>query len=672
MDWAKEPELSFDPSIHQKGLCLAWTKFIETGEIEGDIVPSYIAESWKRSRERNLDPFHFSPSAYLDPVIYKQKRTEHQYLTTIAKPFMEKIYSSLEQSRYLVALYNPEGYHLLRVGQRADFERSMQFTIREGLCFEEDKIGTCGFSLVKWLRKPIQIIGCEHYSALLHYVVGSYAPINDPIRGELMGVIGITGARTIPNPHTLGIAIAASTAIENYIKLDHAGKVLSVYGKALQTTMDSLSDGIILVDTGGRIYEMNVYAKEIFDLTKEEVKGRHISEVHRLVNLESLIMNTLRYQDQEGQEMDIQIQNQVYLVKVQFARGEKEDVQGVIIQLRNLKNLSRIVHHLTSEHSTFTFDTMIGSSPKSLEIKKLARLVAQSDASVIIEGESGTGKEVLAQGIHNASSRGKEPFVVINCSAIPSELVESTLFGHEKGAFTGAIHTHIGKFELADHGTVFLDEIAEMPLNMQAKLLRVLEENRIERVGGKRSIPINVRVITATNRDLINEIKENRFREDLFYRLNVFRIKLPALRERKEEIYELVPFFVQQVSPLLNKRVTKISDEYYKTLIEYDWPGNIRELKNAVQYSVTTLDNLVLLAKHLTGFFDQISRKTKKEYPDWVGGDLPTAKISDIEKNAIQNALLITKGNKAKAARLLGIGRATLYRKIEEFNLVLK
>jgi PAS domain S-box-containing protein len=668
MDWSKEPELSFDPNIHQKELCFAWKTFIETGKIEGDVVPSYIAESWKRSRERNIDPFHFSPSAYLSPEIYEKKKSDNQYLISIARPFMENIYRSLEQSRYLVVLYDSEGYHLIRIGQRADFERSMQFTIREGLCFEEEKVGTCGFSLVKWLRRPIQIIGCEHYSALLQYVVGSYAPINDPIRGGLMGVIGITGARTIPNLHTLGIAVAASTAIENSIKLEHSGKVLSIYGKALQTTMDSLADGIILIDSGGRIYEINASAKEIFGLSKEKVKGKHISDVYPLTDLESLIMNILRYQDREGQEMDIQIQNQVYLTTIQFARGEKDDVQGVIVQLKNLKKLSRIVHHLTGDHAQFTFDTMIGSSPKSLEIKSLAKLAAQSDANIIIEGESGTGKEVLAQVIHNASLRAKEPFVVINCSAIPSELMESTLFGHEKGAFTGATHTHIGKFELADRGTVFLDEIVEMPLNMQVKLLRVLAENKIERVGARKSIHIDIRVIAATNRDLTKEIEENRFREDLFYRLNVFRIKLPPLRERKEEIYELVPVFVQQFSSFLNKRVEKISDEYYDFLMNYSWPGNIRELRNAIQYSMATLDGPVLLEKHLTGFFNQIPQQVKREEMLWVKSTPLPSRLSDLEKIAIQKSLLLTKGNKLKAAKLLGIGRATLHRKLREMD----
>jgi len=668
MNWSKEPELSFDPNIHQKELCFAWKTFIETGKIEGDVVPSYIAESWKRSRQRNIDPFHFSPSVYLSPEIYEKKKSDNQYLISIARPFMENIYRSLEQSRYLVVLYDSEGYHLIRIGQRADFERSKQFTIREGLCFEEEKVGTCGFSLVKWLRRPIQIIGCEHYSALLHYVVGSYAPINDPIRGVLMGVIGISGARTIPNSHTLAIAVAASTAIENSIKLDHSGKILSMYGKALQTTMDSLADGIVLIDSGGRIYEINASAKEIFGLSKEEVKGKHISDVYPLTDLESLIMNILRYQDREGQEMDIQIQNQVYLTTIQFARGEKDDVQGVIVQLKNLKKLSRIVHHLTGDHAQFTFDTMIGSSPKSLEIKSLAKLAAQSDANIIIEGESGTGKEVLAQVIHNASLRAKEPFVVINCSAIPSELMESTLFGHEKGAFTGATHTHIGKFELADRGTVFLDEIVEMPLNMQVKLLRVLAENKIERVGGKKSIHIDIRVIAATNRDLTKEIEENRFREDLFYRLNVFRIKLPPLRERKEEIYELVPVFVQQFSSFLNKRVEKISDEYYDFLMNYSWPGNIRELRNAIQYSMATLDGPVLLEKHLTGFFNQIPQQVKREEMLWVKSTPLPSRLSDLEKIAIQKSLLLTKGNKLKAAKLLGIGRATLHRKLREMD----
>lgn len=204
-----------------------------------------------------------------------------------------------------------------------------------------------------------------------------------------------------------------------------------------------------------------------------------------------------------------------------------------------------------------------------------------------------------------------------------------------------------------------------MPLNMQAKILRVLAENKIERVGGKKSIHINIRVIVATNRDLVKEIKENRFREDLFYRLKVFRIKLPPLRERKQEIYELVPVFVQQFSSFLNKRVEKISDEYYDFLMNYSWPGNIRELRNAVQYSIVTLDGSILLDKHLQGFFTHTSKQVQRDEMLWVKNPPFPSKLSDLERNAIRKSLLLTKGNKLKAAKLLGIGRATLHRKLK-------
>jgi len=662
MNCQKESELGFDPSVHQKELLKTWKKFIETGQIEGNIVPSYIAESWKKSRERNIDPFHFSPLAYLNQSIYRKRKSNHQYLISVAKPLMERVYQSLEESRYLVVLYNSEGHHLLRIGRVADFERSAQFSIQEGLCFEEEKVGTCGFSLVKWLRKPIQIIGCEHYLALLHYVVGSYAPINSP-EGNLIGVIGITGVRTKPNPHTLGMSIALTNAIENYIELDHSRKISFVYGKALRSMMDSLSDGIILIDTKGEIYEINISASKIFELGEREGKGRHISNVIQKSNLEKLFVKTLKNHDWEEREMDIEIQGHVYVATIKRIWGKEGDEYGFMLQFRSLKSMSQIVHDRTVRVKT-TFDAMIGSSSKMINLKNVGRIAAKSDASIIIEGESGTGKDIFAQAIHNESIRKNEPFVIVNCSAVPSELLESTLFGHEKGAFTGANHVHIGKFELANHGTVFLDEIAEMPMNMQAKILRVLEAKTIEKVGGRKTIDIDIRIITATNRNLLREIQENRFREDLFYRLSVFRIELPPLRERKKEIYQLVPFFVHQFASPLNKIVENISEGYYEILLNYDWPGNIRELKNAVQYSIAILDEPILSEKHLIGFFTQIQQNNNKKQEKQTD-DNSIKQLSELEKNVIQEALLVTKGNKSNAAKLLGISRATIHRKLK-------
>ena len=641
---------------------------METGVVASDVVPAHIGESWIRAQERKVDPYRIPASAYLEPDAYSRRKIDNQYFISIAKPFMENIYRYLEQSFYLVVLYDQDGYHLLRMGQRADFERGYQLDIREGLCFDETVLGTTGFSLAKHHRRPMPIIGCEHYTALLHHVVGYYAPINHPIRGELMGIIGVTTARTIPNPHTLALSVAAATAIEHSLRLDHGRKTFLFYWKALQATMDSLSDGVFLIDLNGRFLEVNASAREIFGLGDRDIQGKHVSSVLGAPDLENLIADVLTRQDREEKEADVEIRDQVYLSSIKYARGEKERIQGVMVQLKNVKSLSKIIRHIAGDQPRYPPGSMVGSSPRMQEIKALAILAAESDTNIIIEGESGTGKEVLAHMIHSASPRSENDLVVINCSAIPSELMESTLFGHERGAFTGAARTHIGKFELADRGTVFLDEIGEMPMTMQAKLLRVLEENTIERVGGKKPIKIDIRVITATNRDLAQEMRLGRFRGDLFYRLNVFRVKLPPLRERKEEIRELVPAFIRQMSELFSKTIERVADDYYEALMQYDWPGNVRELRNAVKYSLTLLDGTILRARHLAGFFTSGSQEVNPEDILRIDASALHGRLYDVEGMAIRKSLEMANGNKSKAAKLLGIGRATLYRKLKDLG----
>ena len=669
MDWQNEKELSFNPAVQQQKLLYAWRMFIDKGQLLADIVPPLIAESWQRSRDLGIDPNYIPQSAYIDSSEYQTILDSNQYIISIAKPILENIYQYLEQSRYVAVLYDPNGYHLVRIGQRADFQRSSQFAIREGLCLAEESMGTTGFGLAKRLLHPVQIVGCEHYHAMLHYVVGSYAPLIDPLSGNLIGVAGIAGARTLPYPHTLSLAVAAKYSIESNIKLDKGRKVFVIYGKALQTTMDSLTDGVFLVDEKGKIFELNKAAKEIFNVRKnEDVRGKHFSQVVNSAELVSLIMNALSDGNRETGEIDVQIGDSLYLASTKLARDDKEGGRrGVIVNLKNVRSLSRLVHQVVGDQHSYTMDAMVGEGNKIQEVKRLAKVIAAADASVIIEGESGTGKEVLANIIHNISPRANDPFVVVNCASIPSELMESTLFGHERGSFTGAIHTHVGKFEQADKGTVFLDEIGEMPLPMQAKLLRVLEGQTIERVGGKKQIPINVRIIAATNQELTREVKENRFRGDLFFRLSVFRLILPPLRERKEDIHSLTRFFVSQMSPIFGKQVKNISEEYLKVLMNYHWPGNVRELKNAVKYSMAVMDGQVLMERHIAGFINQFQSRVESPGPSSKPSE-PSGNpqmLSDFEMVAIRNALAMAQGNKSKAAKLLGIGRATLHRKLK-------
>lgn len=669
MDWQNEKELSFNPAVQQKELLYAWRMFIDKGQLLTEIVPPHIAESWKRSRDLGIDPNYILQSAYLDSEKYQEILKSQEYIISIAKPILENIYLYLEQSRYVVVLYDPNGYHLIRIGQRADFQRANQFAIREGLCVAEESMGTTGFSLAKHRLQPVQIVGCEHYHAMLHYVVGSYAPLIDPLSGNLIGVAGIAGARTLPYPHTLSLAVAAKFSIESNFKLDQRRKVFVIYGKALQTTMDSLNDGVLLVDDKGKVFELNKAAKEIFNVRKnEDVRGKHFTQVVKIPELATLILDALSEGSRETREIEVQIGDSLYLASTKLSHVEKAGGRyGVIVNLKNVKNLSRLVQQVVGDQHSYSVESLVGEGEKIQEVKRLAKIISVSDASVIIEGESGTGKEVLANIIHNISQRADDPFVVVNCASIPSELMESTLFGHERGSFTGAIHTHVGKFEQADKGTVFLDEIGEMPLMMQAKLLRVLESQTIERVGGNKQIPINVRVIAATNQELTREVNENRFRGDLFFRLSVFRLILPPLRERKEDIYGLVKYFVSQLSAIFNKDVKSISEDYLRVLMNYHWPGNVRELKNAVKYSMAVMDGQVLLERHIAGFITQFQSRIEFQNssthpPETVGN---SQRLSDFEMVAIKKALAIAQGNKSKAAKLLGIGRATLHRKLK-------
>jgi DNA-binding NtrC family response regulator len=312
----------------------------------------------------------------------------------------------------------------------------------------------------------------------------------------------------------------------------------------------------------------------------------------------------------------------------------------------------------------FGFDNFIGTSPQVLEMKKMAQRVAQSDSTVLIQGESGTGKELVAKAIHYCSARTDKPFVSINCAAIPETLLESELFGHLKGAFTGAIREKEGLLKTADGGTFFLDEIATTSQAIQVKLLRVLEEKEMIPVGGTKPVEIDVRLITATNADLEQEIKMGRFRPDLFYRLNVFLVTIPPLRERKDDIKLLVYHFIKKYCERLKGKEKKISEEAMRKLVSYPWPGNVRELENA-------MERAVLLARGNEITQNELPEKIlENELPRLVEQPkLENPTLEEIEKAYICWVLNNTGWHKSKASQILGIDSSTLYRKIEKYGL---
>lgn len=309
----------------------------------------------------------------------------------------------------------------------------------------------------------------------------------------------------------------------------------------------------------------------------------------------------------------------------------------------------------------YTFEGILGESPLIQDAIALAKKVAPTEATVLLLGETGTGKEVFAQAIHQASKREGKPFLALNCSAFSKELLESELFGHKAGAFTGAVKDKRGLIEEANTGTLFLDEIGEMHIDLQAKLLRVLESSEFIKVGDTKPSRVNVRIIAATNRDLQTEVSEGKFREDLFYRLNVFTISLPPLRSRKKDIPLLAAYYLQLFARKSNKHMEGMSREFLEHLQQHDWKGNIRELKNILERAVILTDTPELTVDHLPAELQVTSFHSN--------GPLSAFDLASVEKLHIQRVLNHTKGNKTEAARLLNIGLTTLYRKIEEYRL---
>jgi nitrogen regulation protein NR(I) len=333
----------------------------------------------------------------------------------------------------------------------------------------------------------------------------------------------------------------------------------------------------------------------------------------------------------------------------------------------------------------YDYQGLIGNSPQMQKVYELIKKISDTDATILIEGESGTGKELIAKTIHYNSSRGQNPFIPFNCAAIPKDLLESELFGHERGAFTGAINTRIGRFERANGGTILLDEIGELLPSFQVKLLRVLQEREFERVGGSKTIKVDVRILAATNKNLEEETRCGNFREDLFYRLNVIPLHIPPLRERPEDIPVLIDYFLQYFSRKRKRETVRVNQEVMDLFRQYPWPGNVREMENLIERMVILNDDELITAKDLPQRFQELSTVPRKEdsrSPSGPGESPPEGLLTDrsvnlntlveeLEKSLINQALQKSRGVKSRAAELLGLKRTTLLEKIRKLEIEL-
>jgi len=646
--------------------------------IHPDIVPD-ILDSWNRSLQAGLSPHgNKFPTVHRLVCIILADDSDcddiQQALDIVKQMFNEEI-----SQKFYPLSYQPD--------EKEDGIKHLEILVQK--FFSEEISGTTAHSLVRRLGHPIQIIGSEHFCYELSKMVATAAPVYNKAR-EMIMIISLV----LPIPlniwnndaiYTFNALMRLVTAIANVIteKLQEKNQLKP---KALlsqfEGLLDNSSEPAFLCDIDGNIIDINETAASLLTTSQDAAKSQNINKfldnfedsLTQVVYGESCIFETT---------LNINDKKHRYFVKAHPIRyGNRHTVVGMHLKLVN-NNVNVFLKEKTKEKKltvkSDSFKGLVGKHPLFEGAKNNAKLFAMQKDSILLLGETGTGKEMFAQAIHNYSNPNG-PFIAVNCAAIPESLIVSELFGYEMGSFTGADKKgKPGKFELANGGTLFLDEIGEMPYEMQSVFLRVLQDKYVTRIGAAQSKAVDFRVIAATNQNITELIQKKKFRADLFYRLSVFTMTLPALRERRQDIPLLIQYFIKAYSSRNNCPELDIDPSVVEFLSAYSWPGNIRQLSNVITYAATMAHGRMILAKHLPKMNDpwdmQSFLGTNTVITDKSGSISKAVKstslidLSDAERGAIQYNLKLAGGNIGEAAKYLGISKSTLYRKMKKYGM---
>lgn len=637
-----------------------WRNFISGMSFSNDgILPKVILDSWHRCRSNNVNAYLTKVPLILSDLQIKELLANNRELIEVSVPVMKNLYSFVEGSGFVVGMFDRNGYLLHFVGDEDVREDVKRGNFYVGSCWSEEIAGTNGVGTVIHEDKPLQVYASEHYCIVSQKWSCSGAPIHDS-EGKLIGVIDMVGPHQKTNAHTLGMVVASAYAIENEFRL---GKLLSEYKIAesfQRTVISSFPEIIMTIDNKGLLSMLNKNAQKAFGMDGGSL-GKRIEDFCTPENKGFLnLINT------NGSVIDAEVR--IYCDKGQrdytiscYPIMSDDTMTGKIITLNEIKRARSLVTKMIGAKAKLSFEDIIGTSPEFKNTVKLARIASRNKSNVILLGESGTGKDIFAQAIHNDSDRSNGPYVAINCAAIPRDLIMSELFGYYEGAFTGSKKGgNQGKFELADGGTIFLDEIGETPLEMQAALLRVIEDKSIIRIGGSKVTTVDVRIITATNKNLKEEVQKGKFREDLYYRLNVFSIWLLPLRKRKDDIPALVDSFTRKFSESMHKKIERIHQDVMEAFVNYNWPGNVRELQNVLERMINIAPGAELTVDLLPS---EIIHSQSE------GEDNISVRHKFVEGHESLDKLLDSNLPKKEIAKRLGISRSTLYRKLDERKL---
>ncbi len=639
----------------------AWRELIETGQIGADSAARLdpaILRSWRRCVYR-LNPTTRPRSATISSSALTSILRAQQDLITIATPFIEDIYQFTEGSGYAIFLGDGAACILLMGGEPPAIDWAASHGLLQGTYWSESIAGTNALGLVLQEAMPIQVVGAEHYFASLHAVVTVAAPIHD-VRGRIIGLLGMAGPSEGATSHTLGLVMSAARAIGNQLQANWYLQETNQHLSQVNAILGAVTEGIIVWNRQGEIRHVNDQAAEMLQVNPRTVVGRLLEEVWRL----PAEITTAIEQGKELHDLELSLHTPdgpircVVTLRPIFEAAAQP--ASYVALLSPIEHVRQIAQQQYGTHTGLSIEDVQADSGSMSRVVRLARTAARGTAPVLIRGEGGVGKNLLARAIHNDGARARRPFVDINCRAIPHELMAREILGHEQDTHTRG---QPSKFELADGGTLLLDQIENLTLELQAALLHVIETRHVTRLGSSMPIPVDVRIIAASTENLEELVAQGSFMSHLYYRFGVFKIDIPPLRERVEDIPLLAERFLARQTEREEQPVW-IEDEAVRLLARYPWPGNVRELESTLELAMSQSRDRIIRVADLPETVRQ-GRVVIARHPLVQ----PVLSVDDAEREAILRAGRACDGRVTEMARLLGIGRTTLWRKMRRLDI---
>ncbi|HRF49303.1 MAG TPA: sigma 54-interacting transcriptional regulator [Anaerolineales bacterium] len=637
--------------------------FVRTGRLPRLLDPLVIA-SWQRCSPR-LNPFAPPRWTSLNAEVFRLNLNQHKDLIRQAQPLLEDLQQTLEGTGAALLLVDSTNCVLLVVGESQALAPA---GLRPGVFLDESHIGTNAFGITQLQACPACVVGGEHFLTVWHEIATAAAPIFG-LDGHAEGAIGVIGKAGSSAGQMLSLVVATAKSIENQLTADQLLLETHLQSTELNATIDAISEGVLAWNaTTGRVTHLNRQAGQMLGVMPSELLGRALAD---FVTLPEGVARALS----RGQELsDVLVnlnvagESRECLLSLRIVHGPAQQPATYIATLRQAETVRQLVTQMVGAQAHLTIDDLGGDGPAAQRVRRQALAIADAKASVLLLGESGTGKNILARAIHNSSRRAARPFLAINCRAVPRELALQEFLGYEAGVFgTSGVGDQPSKFELADGGTLFLEEVDALPLDMQAALLRVIEAGDVIRLGGKRVWPVDTRIIASSHHDLEAMVDDGGFRRDLFFRLSAVIITIPPLRDRPEDIGPLIDRVLTRLRTQLGRPLI-ITSAARATLLAYPWPGNVRELQSLLERLALTVEAPEIDQTHLPQSVRQ-PRGPVAPPPGIAAADEPVVALDEVERRAIRHALTATGHNASQAAKLLGIGRSTLWRKMKAFGL---